>query len=144
MILKYILLFLTILASSNLFGSSPMSTWEDFTSEEGNQIVIRGFLYPRDNKDWVLAKEPNLKSCCVGSPNKAKSQIVLMGDFPDQASLKTVIVSGILHKREVEGKEIYTLSEPQIIKHSSNYTAFYGLLVAGILLFSFFRLNKRK
>lgn len=47
---------------------------------EGNLIQIRGFLYETSDFRIVLATEPNLKSCCVGSALKKQKQILVSGD----------------------------------------------------------------
>lgn len=63
----------------------------------GTLIEIRGFLYRSADSKKVLAAEPNLKSCCIGSTSKRHRQLLLEGnidDMPDQ--YKPVTLQGNL------------------------------------------------
>ena len=51
----------------------------------GEEIEIRGFLYQKEDL-WILAPQPNLKSCCVGKG----TYIVVEGDFEHSASTPLV------------------------------------------------------
>ncbi len=55
-----------------LNDSSKVQRWN------GKRVKIRGFLYSNQKNEWILSSEPNLKSCCVGSKEKAKQQIFLI------------------------------------------------------------------
>ena len=48
----------------------------------GKEITIRGFLYRTDDS-WILAAQPNLRSCCVGQGAAAKNQISVVGFTSD-------------------------------------------------------------
>lgn len=72
-------------------------------------MEIRGFLYQTKQGAWVLSKEPNLPSCCVGSEKKIEQQIVLEGDFSQIPSYKALTFKGELieePKWDGEGKKI--------------------------------------
>lgn len=60
------------------------------------RIRIRGFLY-RKESSFILAGEPNLKTCCVGSAAKRHTQILVFGDISEALDhFKPVIVEGHL------------------------------------------------
>lgn len=61
----------------------------------GKEVVIRGFLYPSQDGNWVLSSEPNLKTCCVGSAVKAKSQILVETNVGELSKEKVVSLHGI-------------------------------------------------
>lgn len=50
------------------------------TISSGTSIEIRGFLYEAADTHLILADEPNLKSCCVGSSAKRAKQLHVDGD----------------------------------------------------------------
>jgi len=73
-------------------------TFQDLANENynGRQVAIKGFLYKQSEDHWILASEPGLKSCCVGSKNKINTQIVISGNLPKQSLSSAVIVEGDL------------------------------------------------
>lgn len=77
----------------------------------GKQIEIRGFPYQSESGDWILAGEPQLKSCCVGSPQNAKKQIWLDHLESKLPLYQAISVSGELSY--YNGR--YTLSHVQLI-----------------------------
>ena len=58
------------------------------------EIRIRGFLYQSCKGEWILAEEPNLKTCCIGSSKKADTQIHLNKEFEGVVSSQPVLVKG--------------------------------------------------
>jgi len=42
-----------------------------------HMVTVRGFWYPLNKNDGVLAPQPNLRSCCIGSHDKIYKQIVV-------------------------------------------------------------------
>lgn len=47
----------------------------------GEFIEIRGFLYKTEDSGFILAAEPNLRTCCVGSPIRAYKQLCILGNI---------------------------------------------------------------
>jgi hypothetical protein len=95
--LTYVLTFGLLVFSSLCANPIPASFQElsqqDFLNRE---VTIRGFLYLKEDGNWILAAEPNLKTCCLGSTQKAKSQIILDSNFEGFSSNKVVLIQGNL------------------------------------------------
>lgn len=53
----------------------------EVAQHNGQLVTIRGFLYESPEASMVLAAEPNLKSCCVGSASKREKQLLVVGDL---------------------------------------------------------------
>lgn len=90
-------------ASSSLFGeylSISFDLLEKHASSgfsrkyDGKEVKIRGFGYQAEDGRYVLASQPNLKSCCVGASRKIHQQIILKGSIPDIPRNKAVTVLG--------------------------------------------------
>lgn len=71
---------------------------EGFTPEQGIVYEIRGFLYKTEKQQYILAAEPNLKSCCVGSASKRNKQILVSGTIDPQLfnSDRPITLKGLL------------------------------------------------
>lgn len=65
-------------------------------AHNGREVQIRGFLYQKEDGSWILAAEPNLRTCCVGAPGKAKGQIALADDFSATPTKRVVTLQGSL------------------------------------------------
>ena len=62
----------------------------------------RGFVYQTESGEWVLATEPDLKSCCLGK----KGQIYLDGDFSRCQSHQAYTLKGTLNGNHLEGAQL--------------------------------------
>ncbi|MGA8164071.1 MAG: hypothetical protein WB791_03480 [Waddliaceae bacterium] len=107
-----------------LHGERSISlTFSDLAhaSEHHNQwIHIRGFLYRRENGDWMIAKEPDLKTCCLGSRKKLFDQMPIYGDLRAGPHKHAVTVMGRLDALPTwdhEGKlvDLFHLKEAKIL-----------------------------
>lgn len=111
-------------------------------SPNNNQLIeIRGFLYqdPTSSR-WILAAEPNLRTCCIGSRAKANSQIVLPDDFSTTPSHAAVTIRGVLYK---DG-DIYRFKKASITSQPKSATwTIIWLLIPVLCLISFYY-KKRK
>lgn len=74
--------------------------WSVLPDQEGDIVELKGFLYPLDQNEWILASEPNLKSCCIGSITKNSSQITLVGDFSRFSTHTPLTCRGVFHFSE--------------------------------------------
>lgn len=54
---------------------------KDAANLDGQLITIRGFLYESSESQMILAAEPNLKTCCVGSTSQQQRQLLVTGDI---------------------------------------------------------------
>lgn len=95
-IAKIIALFLCIVCS--LDGAEALSFLQlqsknpqDYHDKE---VVIRGFIFQTSEGRMILAGEPNVKSCCLGAPEKIRQQIVLDGDISEFKSNSIVMIEG--------------------------------------------------
>lgn len=57
-------------------------------------VEIKGFIYQSSDHQWILAAEPNLKTCCIGTSNKIARQILLSGNIENPPINQAVTVKG--------------------------------------------------
>lgn len=98
------------------------STWKDskeipdFLQQcNGQNIVIKGFLYKESGGHWILSSEPNLKSCCIGSQQKINSQIAIFGDLPLTAPTRAISLQGNLQIASPSSNYFYSLSQASVV-----------------------------
>lgn len=75
-------------------------TFDDLANQEkvatniNTSVQMRGFLYRRDSDGlWILASQPNIRSCCLG---RFAQKISLQGLFSDTDEQRLVEVEGRL------------------------------------------------
>lgn len=75
------ILFCLIFQFSYLGAENPISLsfseLQTIKIENNRYVSLRGFLYKNEQGEWILASQPNLKSCCLGTSHKAKEQIAV-------------------------------------------------------------------
>ena len=93
--MKLIYLFLGVMLSISVWAHEPLA-FHELSQQQLDQkhIKIRGFLYQTANGKWILADEPNLKSCCIGK--KAAQQIFLEDFQAPPLSNSVVEIAGFL------------------------------------------------
>lgn len=109
---------------------------EGVLSLQGQLVQIRGFLYVTTvgaREGWILAAEPNLKSCCMGSSTKRGLQLAVNGDLPDQAPATVVALQGRLQLSSGTEGPFYALSDASMLPESSSF----GLIGIMLLLMAF-------
>lgn len=97
---------------------------KDLAPYHQHQVIIKGFLYSSSNHQWILASEPNLKSCCVASSEKISQQLMLADNFAGTSSNRAINVSGIfmidpIWNQQGQLIQLYRLSDASIVKNDS-------------------------
>lgn len=114
----------------------------------GQEVEVRGFFYESKEGKHILAAQPNLKSCCVGSSKKISRQIVLLGDLPEMPQQRAVTVRGVFAAAPTFGEDdeligLYYLKNIELLNEFDD-TAIYSLvaffvivlfMVVGVLLY---------
>lgn len=130
---------------------SAVKSIEAATVFQGRDIKVRGFLYHSLDKRWILASEPGLKTCCVGSSRKVWQQILVDGEF-DNVALGTVVeMKGNLQvdpkwDEKKDLKQVYRLEGAHIVSEpDKNLLFIMSMIAAGFITLFFFtkRLSKR-
>lgn len=86
----------------------------------GQTVNIRGFLYQEPEGQWILASEPNLKTCCIGTSKKVTQQIFLSAPFTAEALRHAVTVKGDFVIKPIWNKDgslhqLYQLDNPILL-----------------------------
>ncbi len=97
--------------------------------EPNTTVAIRGFLYKND-AGWILADNPQLKSCCIG---KLENQILIIGNvdkFSHYPVFTTLEGKLRTHPYELRDAKVLTTSS------SSSFWLFALTFSLGILVFT--------
>ncbi|CUI17819.1 Conserved putative membrane protein [Candidatus Protochlamydia naegleriophila] len=91
---------LLVSAHAPLFLTFDSLEQSSLEQEFPRVIHMRGFLYQTPSQSLVLAAQPDLKSCCIGTSSKVSEQIFVKGEIAKEAlTHRAVTVQGVL-KRE--------------------------------------------
>lgn len=105
---------------------------QELLSMQNQLVQIRGFLYKTELNNrgaWILAAEPNLRSCCVGSSGKRGLQLVVTGDLPREGSITAVSLKGHLQfPGEIQGP-FYGLSDVSLQSDITSYGTITLLII---------------
>jgi hypothetical protein len=132
--LKKYSLVLTLLCATLCLSADPLVlTFErleqaaqeahsDLVLKDFNQqyVQIRGFLYRTPQGNLILAAQPDLKSCCVGTGSKVKQQVIVQGAIDPIIQQSVVNLQGIfkidpLYDSDGQLKQFYSLYEAIIL-----------------------------
>lgn len=118
--------------------SSFFVTFDQLDSSLEEIVQIKGFLYEQQDGRFILASQPNLKSCCLGKESLIKQQIIVEGHFKKVSDV--VILEGILKmnpRQNEKGEYIqwYILQQPRLIIEEKQSLPWKSslLLIGGIL-----------
>ncbi len=140
-----LLLFFIVSFSEGFSEMVRPITFDELPSLTSFEIIeIRGFLYQTPKGEWILAAEPNLKSCCLGSHEKKARQIILIGQFDRTAINRVITVQGRLVANEaLHGVPIlpFSLEEAHVLKDLPLSPSFiWGSLFLLILFLSIIKI----
>lgn len=103
------------------------------TAWDKKEVRMRGFLYRDAQGNVVLAREPNLKSCCVAAPHKLSEQVFVQGALPEKLPKNAVTLIGRFEKEE----EKFILTGASVLPQS-NSLVLASLVGAFFLLIGWF------
>lgn len=113
----------------------------------GREVTVRGFLYQSLDGRWILASEPNLKTCCVGSPRKVWQQIIVDGEFESVPANKVVQIAGTLRVDPVQDDknaftQVFRLVNPHLVQEDDNGIWLWIVMsVIGLMAISYFAIR---
>jgi hypothetical protein len=108
-------------------------------SQQNQDIRITGFLYAKGDDTWILAAEPNLRSCCVGSKNKINQQVHIEGQFngensPFAGTLQGHFFIDPVYDEKGDLIQLYHLTQVQRIPRDSFLPKGFALLILMLTL----------
>lgn len=111
-------------------------------------VSIKGYVFEAPAGDWVLAGEPSLRSCCIGSEKEVFNQVYLECKKDPTYHNKEVIVEGVFTVevlKNIDGEfvRVYTLKDAEVKKLNHRQFPIFTLsifVVAGL----FFFIRKRR
>lgn len=101
---------------------------------QGKDVEIRGFLYKGDDGNYLLAEQPDLKSCCLKPGGSKKAlQVEGMGLSPFVGT--QVTLKGVLYTDpKIESSDIILLAAFPSEDDDSKYVLFAMCLFALLLI----------
>lgn len=136
------LLFLFLWLSPLHADVAQRVSFNDLSEKHSETSVeIRGFLYSTDDGKAILAPQPNLRSCCVGSSQKAHEQIALLDLQKIPVTMQAVDVQGTFHFDSESN--LKSLSHVKLVDHSRGGYHLTIMAVVATLLFTFFLIRRR-
>lgn len=55
----------------------PIDEKDPIRAMDHQIVTVRGFWHPLNASEGILTPQPNLRTCCIGSPKKIYTQIVV-------------------------------------------------------------------
>lgn len=134
---------LFIITASIFFGMAPIEiSFLDMPKGSVDLVQIRGFSYQTSDGQYILSAEPNLKSCCVGSADKSRQQILLGDSISTFPGSQAIVVRGSLHVHPAEHLGYYTLENVSIVQETG--FPWLTLSMAAMTLICGYSIIKRK
>lgn len=98
--MKHYLLLTSCFFSLNAFASQTLTFFDldkpNVESYFDKEVTIVGFLACNEQKEWFLARQPNIKSCCLKKQLTVRLGVEISSDQKNQV----VRVEGILQKEQ--------------------------------------------
>jgi len=110
---------------------------------QDKQIEISGFLYQSPEHGWVLASEPNLKSCCVGNDKQKNKQLLVEGKMKGLPSSATAIALRGVLVVDLNNYFPYKLKDAEGVSQEKKLADLWlTVAVIGLLLLGSININK--
>jgi hypothetical protein len=134
---------LILVFQSLTINFQQLSDVDNNTSFHQQEVEIKGFLYCNAKQQWILASEPNLKTCCVGSVQKISQQIFLDRAFSEVTTGQAVAMQGVLLVQPVKNNQnevvqLYHLHNASLIVKEPSWALLTIVLIVLILILLFF------
>lgn len=114
----------------------PLSFQEFHKWQPDQEVVIRGFLYNKEDQ-WILADQPNLKSCCVATLDNQ----IYLSESLEVASLDNAIT--VQGRLKVDSNNLYHLENVKILNDKRSWPIF-SILLLSLTLIGVVAICKRK
>jgi hypothetical protein len=128
-VFRFLLLYVLALPLPLMAETVPILTFhelEAMVEAPQHPIRIKGFLYTNQQAFQILAAEPDLKTCCVGSASNRNRQILLKDAvFPAETSTSVVEVEGLL-RIDPASHPRFRLENARLIEHEAPSLLFLG------------------
>jgi hypothetical protein len=123
--------------SFNDLKASTINQWQD------KEVQIRGFLYQRQDGIMLLAAQPNLRSCCLGSASKIEQQLIIKGhvkEVPYAQLMQGIFKIEPQFGAKGELTQLYVLENTRLIVPVSSQKIAIGIVsIIGCILYFFFK-----
>jgi hypothetical protein len=93
-------------------------------SYDGREVTMRGFLYQLQDGQWVLAQQPNLRTCCV----QKNSYVLLNGNGLLKVTDTAVSIEGIFR---TEGQ--HRIDVAGVVSKNSSIWIIIAAIIAGVI-----------
>lgn len=132
-------LLLLSMSASVLHISLEKPLGEEAVDYNNQFVNVRGFLYHHSSGELILASQPNLKSCCVGSQQLVSQQILVHGNMHPEAQAVTLQGTFKIDPQYNEQGQIVSLYRLEnAVKLTSDHSLLFpilALLAIGFILF---------
>ena len=151
---KFFILFVFCIQALNSELPPKVFTFFDLEALSNNEsiingelIQIRGFLYKTDRSEMILAAEPNLKSCCIGSTVKKHKQLLVFGDVGSSLNQKTAVTLKGTFNSDGNSSFPYRIEFASVVeerKQSAILLAMGGIFLILLLLLTLRKIKKER
>lgn len=143
---------LTEFPASAIYDLSSENIPQELKEFHHQQIRIRGFLYTTKEGRTILAAEPNLRTCCVGSANAISRQIFIQGnslpskEFGEAVLLEGKFVIDPLQDKHGNWLHLFILEDASLIveEKRSQFWPLIGLCALFVSITGFILFHRKK